>query len=92
MEDIIGELFARDMKGLLEFTRGRRVGNIRRAPQPVIAAIQGVAVGAGAVMATAADASWVRKPDLDLFSSGRSVRCRHGLHVAASYCWVRAYV
>ena len=57
MEDIIGELFARDMRGLLEFTRmtGALIENICRAPQPVIAAIQGVAVGAGAVMATAAD-------------------------------------
>ncbi len=57
VEDIIGELFARDMRGLLEFTRmtGALIENIRRTPQPVIAAIQGVAVGAGAVMATAAD-------------------------------------
>jgi enoyl-CoA hydratase/carnithine racemase len=57
VEDIIGELFTRDMRGLLEFTRmtGALIENIRRAPQPVIAAIQGVAVGAGAVMATAAD-------------------------------------
>ncbi len=57
VEDIIGELFSRDMRGLLEFTRmtGALIENIRRAPQPVIAAIQGVAVGAGAVMATAAD-------------------------------------
>lgn len=57
VEDIIGELFARDMKGLLEFTRmtGALIENIRRAPQPVIAAVHGVAVGAGAVMATAAD-------------------------------------
>ena len=57
VEDIIGELFSRDMKGLLEFTRmtGALIENIRKAPQPVIAAIQGVAVGAGAVMATAAD-------------------------------------
>lgn len=57
VEDIIGELFARDMKGLLEFTRmtGALIENIRRAPQPVIAVIHGVAVGAGAVMATAAD-------------------------------------
>lgn len=57
VENIIGELFARDMRGLLEFTRmtGALIENIRRTPQPVVACIQGVAVGAGAVIALAAD-------------------------------------
>ncbi len=57
VEDIIGELFSRDMKGLLEFTRvtGALIRNIRRVGKPVIAAIHGVAVGAGAVIALAAD-------------------------------------
>jgi enoyl-CoA hydratase/carnithine racemase len=34
VEDIIGELFSRDMRGLLEFTRmtGALIENIRRAP------------------------------------------------------------
>lgn len=57
VEDIIGELFARDMKGLLAFTRvtGALIENIRRVSKPVIAAVHGVAVGAGAVMALACD-------------------------------------
>ncbi|MEE2786413.1 MAG: enoyl-CoA hydratase family protein [Myxococcota bacterium] len=57
VEDIIGELFSRDMKGLLTFTQmtGALIQNIRRVRVPVIAAIHGVAVGAGAVMAIACD-------------------------------------
>jgi enoyl-CoA hydratase/carnithine racemase len=57
VEDIIGELFARDAKGLLAFTRmtGRLIGNIRRLRRPVVAAVNGVAVGAGAVIALACD-------------------------------------
>jgi enoyl-CoA hydratase/carnithine racemase len=56
-DDIIAELFSRDMKGLLEFTRltGRLIHTIRALRRPVIAAVNGVAVGAGAVMATACD-------------------------------------
>ncbi len=57
VQDIIAELFSRDMKGLLEFTRitGALIASIRRVRRPVIAAINGVAVGAGAVMAAACD-------------------------------------
>lgn len=57
VEDIIGELFARDMEGLVAFTRatGRLIANIRKLRRPVIAAVNGVAVGAGAVMALACD-------------------------------------
>jgi enoyl-CoA hydratase/carnithine racemase len=55
--DIIAELFKRDMRGLVEFTRttGALIANIRRVRRPVIAAVNGVAVGAGAVMAAACD-------------------------------------
>jgi enoyl-CoA hydratase/carnithine racemase len=55
--DIIAELFARDMRGMLEFTRltGRLIASIRTVERPVIAAINGVAVGAGAVIAAACD-------------------------------------
>jgi enoyl-CoA hydratase/carnithine racemase len=54
---IIGELFARDMKGLLAFTRvtGALIRNIRACRRPVVAAVNGTAVGAGAVMALACD-------------------------------------
>ena len=57
VEDIIGELFARDMRGLLEFTRmtGALVQAIRQSRPPVIAALHGVCCGAGAVIALACD-------------------------------------
>ncbi|HEY6459648.1 MAG TPA: enoyl-CoA hydratase family protein [Polyangiaceae bacterium] len=57
VEDIIGELFARDMQGLLEFTRitGALIASLRRARKPVVAAVNGTAVGAGAVIAIACD-------------------------------------
>lgn len=55
--DIIAELFARDMQGLVEFTRvtGRLIQSIRTLRRPVIAAVNGIAVGAGAVIAAACD-------------------------------------
>lgn len=57
VEDIIAQLFSRDVAGLVAFTRatGCLIGAIRRARPPVIAAINGVAVGAGAVIAAACD-------------------------------------
>ncbi|MCB9592115.1 MAG: enoyl-CoA hydratase family protein [Sandaracinaceae bacterium] len=57
VEDIIGELFARDMRGLLEFTRmtGALVHAIRTCRPPVVAALHGVCCGAGAVIALACD-------------------------------------
>jgi enoyl-CoA hydratase/carnithine racemase len=53
VHDIIGPLLTRDMKGLLAFTRmtGDLVKAIRACPQPVIAAVDGVCVGAGAMIA-----------------------------------------
>lgn len=57
VEDIIGQLFARDAQGLLEFTRltGALVRAMRGNGIPVIAAINGVAAGAGAIIAMASD-------------------------------------
>ena len=57
VHDIIGPLLGRDMKGLMQFTRmtGDLVKAMRAAPQPVISAIDGVCVGAGAMIALASD-------------------------------------
>lgn len=57
VRDIIGELFSRDMPGLLEFTRmtGALVAAIHQCRAPVVAALHGVTCGAGAVMAIASD-------------------------------------
>ena len=57
VHDIIGPLLDKDMKGLLTFTRmtGDLVKAIRACPQPVIAAIDGVCVGAGAMIALFSD-------------------------------------
>jgi enoyl-CoA hydratase/carnithine racemase len=57
VNDIIGELFSRDMSGLLAFTRatGALIRALRALRRPIVAAVSGVAVGAGAVIALAAD-------------------------------------
>jgi enoyl-CoA hydratase/carnithine racemase len=57
VEGIIAELFQRDARGLLDFTRvtGALIRSIRELRRPVIAAVNGVAVGAGAVIAAACD-------------------------------------
>ena len=57
VNDIIGRLLEMDSKGLLEFTRmtGAVVERMRRLPIPIIAAVNGTAAGAGAVIALAAD-------------------------------------
>ncbi len=57
VHDIIGELFARNMEGLLEFTRMtcELVQNIRALPKPVIASLNGTTAGAGACIALASD-------------------------------------
>lgn len=57
VEDIIGELFSRDMNGLLEFTRMtcELIANIRSLHKPVIGSLNGTVAGAGAVIALACD-------------------------------------
>jgi len=57
VREIIGALGKRDVKGMLQFTRmtGAVVRNLRLLEKPVIAAVNGIAAGAGAVLALAAD-------------------------------------
>ena len=57
VHEIIGPLTKMSMTEMLEFTRmtGDLVKQIRLCPQPVIAAIDGICAGAGAMMALAAD-------------------------------------
>ena len=54
---IIGVMLARDMHGHLEFCRmtGQLVANMRLLKKPIIAAVNGLAAGAGAVIALASD-------------------------------------
>jgi enoyl-CoA hydratase/carnithine racemase len=61
VHDIIGPLVrmqeAGDMAGLLRFTRmtGDLVKAMRACPQPIVAAVDGVCAGAGAILAMASD-------------------------------------
>ncbi|BDM71612.1 MULTISPECIES: enoyl-CoA hydratase family protein [Streptomyces] len=57
VEEIIGATLGMDTGQLLDFNRmtGQVVRAVREAPFPVIAAVHGVAAGAGAVLALAAD-------------------------------------
>jgi enoyl-CoA hydratase/carnithine racemase len=57
VHDIIRPLVGRDMKGLLAFTRmtGDLVKAMITCGKPIIAAVDGVCVGAGAIMAMASD-------------------------------------
>lgn len=56
-DDIIKNLLGQDTPALLAFTRatGRLIEAMRACKRPIVAAINGVAVGAGAVIACAAD-------------------------------------
>jgi len=57
VHDIIGPLTKLDMPGLLAFTRmtGDVVKAMRACPQPIVAAIDGVCAGAGAMLALGSD-------------------------------------
>jgi enoyl-CoA hydratase/carnithine racemase len=57
VHEIIGPLTRMDMPALLDFTRmtGDLVKAMRACPQPIVAALDGVCVGAGAIMAMASD-------------------------------------
>jgi enoyl-CoA hydratase/carnithine racemase len=54
---IIGPLLSRDFRSLLQFTRLTcdLVASLRRCPRPIVAAVNGTAAGAGAVIAAACD-------------------------------------
>src|SRR3979490_1113499 len=55
--EIIGPLVKMDTKGLTGFTRmtGDLVKAMRACPQPIIAAVEGICAGAGAIIAMASD-------------------------------------
>ena len=57
VHEIIAPLVERDMKGLLEFTRmtGDLVKAMIHCTKPVISAVDGICVGAGAIIAMASD-------------------------------------
>ena len=57
VHEIIGPLTQMDTPGLLRFTRmtGDLVKAMRACPQPIVAAVDGVCVGAGAILAMASD-------------------------------------
>jgi enoyl-CoA hydratase/carnithine racemase len=55
--EIIGPLVKMDTKGLTGFTRmtGDLVKAMRACPQPIVAAVEGICAGAGAIVAMASD-------------------------------------
>jgi enoyl-CoA hydratase/carnithine racemase len=57
VDGIIGDLLGRDEKDHLDFTRMTCdvIRNMRAMPQPIVAQVHGMAAGAGAVIALAAD-------------------------------------
>jgi len=57
VHDIIGPLIEMNTRGLTAFTRmtGDLVKAMRAAPQPIVAAVEGIAAGAGAIIAMASD-------------------------------------
>ena len=88
MHDIIGALLERDAGGLLEFTRMTcdLIRAMRALPAPIVAALNGTAAGAGAVIAVASDlrvaADTARIAFLFVKVGPR--RRRHGRAVAAA--------
>jgi enoyl-CoA hydratase/carnithine racemase len=57
VEEIIGRLLGMDTRAVYDFARvtGDCVRNLRDMPQPIIASVNGIAAGAGAVLAAASD-------------------------------------
>ena len=69
VHEIIGPLTKKNMKGLMEFTRmtGDLIKAMINCPQPVISAIDGICVGAGAIIAMASDMRYATKDALTAF-------------------------
>jgi enoyl-CoA hydratase/carnithine racemase len=82
VHDIIGPLTELDMPGLLAFTRmtGDVIKAMRACPQPVIAAIDGICAGAGALLALGSDMrlGTVRSKTAFLFSRVGLAGCDMG--------------
>jgi enoyl-CoA hydratase/carnithine racemase len=57
VHEIIAPLTTRDLPGLRQFTQmtGDLVKAMRRCPQPIVAAVDGICAGAGAILAMASD-------------------------------------
>ena len=88
VEEIIGELQKLETAELLEFTRmtGSVVKALRECPLPVIAAVNGIAAGAGSVIALASDfrlLAAVRVVCVPVHARGAG-RGGHGLGVPAA--------
>ena len=78
VHEIIGPLTKMDQDGLFEFTRmtGDLVRAMRGCPQPIIAAVEGVCAGAGAIMAMASDIRFALSPERRRHSCSRASACR----------------
>jgi enoyl-CoA hydratase/carnithine racemase len=80
--EIIGPLVAMNTKGLTAFTRmtGELVKAMRAAPQPILAAVDGICAGAGAIVAMASDIRLAtpRAKVAFLFNKVGPCRLRHG--------------
>jgi enoyl-CoA hydratase/carnithine racemase len=63
VHEIIGPLTKMDTRGLLNFTRmtGDLVRAMRTCPQPIVAAVEGVCAGAGAIIAMASDIRFAQR-------------------------------
>jgi hypothetical protein len=86
VHEIIGPLTEMSMPELLDFTRmtGDLVKAMRHCPQPIIAAIDGICVGAGAILAMAADMRYARDKNRFLFT-GRLAGCDMGVFDFAAH-------
>ena len=88
VEEIIGALQRMEAAELLEFTRmtGSVVKGLRDCPLPVIAAVNGIAAGAGSVIALAADFRLLRaRRDVRVpVHARRALGRRHGLGLPAA--------